>query len=298
MQTLKALLDQPIDYAGLFPPAKLEMSQAIQEYLAELDKPTSWIVNRFVCPSKRLAELEEELEKIQFEGVFEVTVVGNAIENSKDAVMSLHRDMERVERVRQVVCSAYEVKLLGGHDLHTCLRALKKADPTGLSLQTFVELDWSPNLEDDLHETVSFDEELGFKARTGGVRAEAFPSVESLTAFLSVVTSLEAPFKFTAGIHEPLRYEDKQLGVWRYGFLNVLLASALALIQNLSRDEISQVLQITDPKQIEFGDTVRVGDHVLSMADVHEWWSYFGGFGSCSIQEPLEGLERLGYLRA
>ena len=47
-QSLRALLTGVIDYAGLFPPAKLPMDQALSNYLRYRDGPDAWMLGNFV----------------------------------------------------------------------------------------------------------------------------------------------------------------------------------------------------------------------------------------------------------
>ncbi len=56
---VRVLLADAIDYAGLFPPAQLDMPGAVAEYAAYLDSADSWALGRFVVPAARLAELAD-----------------------------------------------------------------------------------------------------------------------------------------------------------------------------------------------------------------------------------------------
>src|SRR5438445_13553439 len=56
-RSLRALLEGVIDYAGLFPPAKLPMEQAIRNYARYRREQEGWMLGRFLCPASRLAEL-------------------------------------------------------------------------------------------------------------------------------------------------------------------------------------------------------------------------------------------------
>jgi hypothetical protein len=56
----RALLGGLIDHAPLFPPASLPLDEALEDHRRALASPRSWMVNRFVCPASRLAELEGE----------------------------------------------------------------------------------------------------------------------------------------------------------------------------------------------------------------------------------------------
>ena len=58
---LRVLLGRAIDYAGLFPPARLPMAGALEGYAGELRSPERWLLARFVCPVARLAEVGPHL---------------------------------------------------------------------------------------------------------------------------------------------------------------------------------------------------------------------------------------------
>src|SRR5207249_3714131 len=55
--SLRALLGGIIDYAGLFPPAKLPLDQAIRRYAKYRRLDDRWMLGRFVIPAARLGEL-------------------------------------------------------------------------------------------------------------------------------------------------------------------------------------------------------------------------------------------------
>src|SRR5436305_15223171 len=75
-RALNTILEGVIDYAGLYPPAKLSMADAVAEYIDLLNGPESWLVSRFVCPAGRLEEFGNELEAQKTEVGFGVTVIG------------------------------------------------------------------------------------------------------------------------------------------------------------------------------------------------------------------------------
>ncbi len=52
--TVRALLAKSMDYAGLFPPAKLPLDETIAHYRDHLASPESWMLNRLVLPEDRL----------------------------------------------------------------------------------------------------------------------------------------------------------------------------------------------------------------------------------------------------
>ena len=75
--SVRALLAGVIDYAGLFPPAKLPLDQAIRNYARYRQEPEGWMLGRFVCPATRLAELGPYREELFDSGPpFEFSVLG------------------------------------------------------------------------------------------------------------------------------------------------------------------------------------------------------------------------------
>ncbi len=61
-ESLRILLSDAIDYAGLFPPASLEMPAAAQNFARYLNGEFRWMLGRFVVPAERLLELEKLLK--------------------------------------------------------------------------------------------------------------------------------------------------------------------------------------------------------------------------------------------
>src|SRR5262245_50655643 len=62
MTNLRPLLENLIDYAGLFPPSALPMARALENYQRYRESPESWMLARFVAPVSRLDELEASLK--------------------------------------------------------------------------------------------------------------------------------------------------------------------------------------------------------------------------------------------
>jgi hypothetical protein len=56
--SLRALLANLIDYAGLFPPAARSLPVALEDYRRYLESPESWILNRLVLPVSKLSDVK------------------------------------------------------------------------------------------------------------------------------------------------------------------------------------------------------------------------------------------------
>ncbi|WP_203718757.1 hypothetical protein [Asanoa siamensis] len=124
---------------------------------------------------------------------------------------------------------------------------------------------------------------IAAKFRTGGLAAELFPTPVELAAVICACRERELPFKLTAGLHHAIRHGDPETGFTHHGFLNILVAAALAA-DGAEVAEVAEVLAATDAMPlIEPARARRDQDRGL--------WV---GFGSCSMIEPLTDLIRLG----
>src|SRR5438067_11130110 len=83
-QSLRALLEGVIDYAGLFPPAKLPLEQAVRNYARYHSEPESWMLARFVCPEKQLADLNTRRRHLP--ETLNLSVLGTCLDFSGFAV--------------------------------------------------------------------------------------------------------------------------------------------------------------------------------------------------------------------
>ncbi len=57
--TAHAFLDRLFDYAGLFPPAALDLAAATEHYGRYRSHADAWMLGRFIVPAGRLAEPAE-----------------------------------------------------------------------------------------------------------------------------------------------------------------------------------------------------------------------------------------------
>ena len=69
--SLEKFMNGLIDYAGLFPPAKLPLDEAIDEYIAHFSEEKKWMLGRFIIPISKLNELEKYISKFNEIGTLE-----------------------------------------------------------------------------------------------------------------------------------------------------------------------------------------------------------------------------------
>ncbi|MFD0557614.1 hypothetical protein FB566_2896 [Stackebrandtia endophytica] len=120
------------------------------------------------------------------------------------------------------------------------------------------------------------------KFRTGGLRAELFPSPAELATAIIACARQDMSFKLTAGLHQFTRHTDPATGFTHHGFGNVLAAAELAH-RSESVETVTECLEIRDSTVL--AERVR---HMLGYQ--RPLWV---GFGSCSIDEPLDDLSGL-----
>jgi hypothetical protein len=59
LQSIRTLMTGLIDYAGLFPPAKLEMQASAESFARARMGEHEWVLGRFICPVSRLREFSK-----------------------------------------------------------------------------------------------------------------------------------------------------------------------------------------------------------------------------------------------
>src|SRR5690606_4285546 len=112
-------------------------------------------------------------------------------------------------------------------------------------LRPFCEVSLQPDWRESLPAAVAGlarHEGLGFKLRTGGVEAAAFPSTEQVAFAIATCREARMPMKFTAGLHHPVRHYNDAVETKMHGFLNVYIACVLAWCQDADEATLRAVL--------------------------------------------------------
>jgi hypothetical protein len=253
---LRALLTNLVDYAGLFPPAALSLPGAAENYARYLRSDDAWMLGRFVVPAAQLGQLTNT-------SGWRITVLSDA-------------DMPA-----------------GGLPIQSIeTKTLRK-----FSLPTYCEI---PLADVD---SLGAVQRLGAyaKVRTGGLTPDSIPSAAAIARFLCACAKLRLPFKATAGLHHPVRsphpltYEAHAPRATMHGFVNLFLAAAFAW-QGAEEATIVDVLNETDPNAFRFDEDAHWRDAALSVNQLAAARGWAHGFGSCSFDEPVADLRRLGWL--
>jgi len=292
--SLSHLLDRFIDYAGLFPPAKLSMDTAVTNYLGYLTGPEEPFVSRFVCPVAKLDELRQALANRHVAETISLSVVGTAPTNHAGWGDALVHDAEGMTRFMERVgedaaIEAYEIRIPDHKRLIEYVQDLRSFN----QVDVFCELPWGPEMADSLA-ILAEEEWLAAKARTGGLEASAFPPSSAVAEFLVSCCQLDLGFKLTAGLHHPLRGHREEVKAKMHGFLNVMVATALIQAHDLNSREVASILESESAVDFKFDDdSLQYKDQRADLDAIDDARALFAGIGSCSVAEPLQDLNEL-----
>jgi hypothetical protein len=293
MSSLATLLHRIVDYAGLFPPAGLDMGPAVAEYAEQRAGPYQWALGRFVVPAARLAHFARAADPVLPRGG-EPWRLSALIGDDLNADLASIQRFNEGHRARAVV-DAVELKAASP-------RAISDAiDAVGTWLETYVEL----ALQSEMEPLIRAAGERGarVKVRTGGVTADAFPTPAELARFIRASADARVPFKATAGLHHPLRgeypltYLPGSARAPMYGFLNLFLTAGF-MSHGLSDEHASALLTETSPGAFRFTDEMVEwrGRHLSDGELRRVRREVATSFGSCSFREPIADLQSLGLL--
>jgi len=241
--TRQALFSGLIDHAPTFPPEQLPLDEGLAEHRRIRQSENGWIVNRFVCPASKLAELGDEPLRLS-------VVIDTGELPAAD------------ERIEAIEAAGLDPEVL---------------------FDSAPEVYFELPLRHDVSFRVLQIGELGLRAkvRCGG---SVLPSVPALAAFVQACRRLEVPFKATAGLHHPVRSGDE------HGFLNLLAASVFGDEEEALGEEDPSAFTVTE-EAFAWREREAGADEVARARR-----ELFVSFGSCSAQEPIDGLRALGML--
>jgi len=305
--SLRTLLTAAIDYAGLFPPAALALEMALRNYRAYLETPEAWMLGAFVLPVAQFERAEDLLGAFDGTHRLRVSALGAKTANAGEFATEVVRVAAGLQTLRarqgeRVTITQLEIALPPRADeamLHTLIAALAAVDFDDLPVfcEAASAAEVAPLLELlGGHRREFAARPLGFKLRTGGVVASAFPSVEEVADALVGAASQGLALKFTAGLHHPIRAHHDSVQTKMHGFLNMLGAAVLARL-GADAATLRAVLAEEDPSRFVLtADPLRLGPAELAESDIAAQRRWVTSLGSCSFDEPREDLARLGVL--
>jgi len=289
-ESLRVLLRDLIDYAGLFPPAGLDMKMAVANYARYLNGEYAWMLGRFVLPASRLGEFEDAMPHGELSPWPLSVLVGPKLDQDIAALEAFAPRCGKFAFIDSV-----ETKVASPADIEKARHLI------GPATITYYETPLTPELPSLLDAIKAVNGRA--KIRTGGVTSDAFPSSSQIATFIVECAKRDLPFKATAGLHHPLRcvkpltYEPNAPTGTMHGFLNVFLAAELARSGG-AVEQLTEMLNDNDPSRVRFNDeAAHWHDHRFPTSDIESTRRNFAiSFGSCSFEEPIADLKALNLL--
>ncbi len=291
MRSVRTLLHGLIDYAGLFPPASLDLPTAAANYASYRASDTCWALGRFVIPAGRLAELETSAERFLRSGTpWRLTALAGA---------DLAGDLGAIAQFNQrqggrAVADTVELKAATTAAVAAALRTIDGRFDAYLEIP--IANDPAP-LIDALAASGG-----RAKVRTGGLTPEVFPPAADLLRFLRRCTAAGVPFKATAGLHHPLRgayrltYQPGSPCGVMFGFLNLFLAAGFVQ-HGMGDADALELLEESSPASLRVEqEGIGWRSHWLDDAELRHARRLAAAFGSCSFDEPIGDLRAMRLL--
>ena len=300
--SLNALLTNSIDYAGMFPPCSLGLEAALKNQARYVRSADSWMLGGFVFPIEQFDAAKQLLSEFDPLHALRIAVLGPRTATA-DAFLDALDDTDAAIRS----FARYDVDLISINHLEMLLPpdvdlgVLKEARAILGDLPAF----WEAPPE-RAQQTIALvaghnsDEEVatfGYKLRTGGVTADAFPSSAQIANALVSPATHQLPIKFTAGLHHPIRQFRDEVKTKMHGFLNVLGAAVLAAEHRWDADQAAIMLEDEEPNSFSFTDDFFAWrEWKIDVERLRYRRKFVRSFGSCSFDEPRDDLRAQGLL--
>jgi hypothetical protein len=328
--SLRALLANIIDYAGLFPPANLTLERAIRNYARHRKGAEQWMLGRFIVGASRLPELAAFDQLFEENPPFVFAALGRGGRTSDEFQQGFSDDLNNIAEFRQrhagrVEVDVLEVKLPDdmltpqNHQVasYTLVRVADLVEAYGpTSLRPFYEVGLSGNWRTGVETAVAVLQHLadfaqsrllgayqryrpaGLKLRCAGPKGSPSPSPEQVAHVIVACRDYHLPLKATAGLHHPIRHYDESQKTHMHGFLNLFVAATLTAVHNLDEEQVGRIIEDEDASHFNFDDTgLRWQELSAGIDNIVASRQQLGtAFGSCSFDEPREDLRALNLL--
>jgi hypothetical protein len=306
---VKAFFTGLIDYAGLYPPAALGLTEAMMNYRTYGCTADSWILSRFIAGAAHVLQLSGELlAGFSTEKPLSISLVTKDPAQDLVSVLAALPATAAVAAVEVplVLDQAFEVQLASHAGV------VQRLADSGHTLDIFYEVPFTEKWDEEFLRFVdrlgtasrAYPEGLlGCKLRCGGLEPHLVPSPERLGRALHACAERSIPVKFTAGLHQPFRHmpqpgETGSAGVPMHGYWNVYWAALVASLRSVKVDEVVSIVAEMDSCNLSVSDDsitwrgVSLSTEEIQVARSSKVLS----FGSCSFDEPIHAARMVGWL--
>jgi len=300
--SLRALLNQAIDYAGMFPPCALALEPALRNQASYVRSSEVWMLNGFVLPVGQFDAATKFASKFDSSHPLRVAALGpktTSVESFRDALENAGAAIRSYSRSDVNLISVSHLEMFLPDDVDSV--SLKVASAVVGELPVFWEAP-PERAEQTIALIAGYNSDndtatFGYKLRTGGVTADAFPTSAQIARALVTAATYQLPIKFTAGLHHPIQQFRDEVKTKMHGFLNVLGAAVLAAEHQWEADQTVMMLEDEDPRSFSFTDDFFMWrDWKIDVEPLQYRRKFVRSFGSCSFDEPRDDLRALGFL--
>ena len=300
--SLRALLNQAIDYAGMFPPCALALEPALRNQASYVRSSEVWMLNGFVLPVGQFDAATKFASKFDSSHPLRVAALGpktTSVESFRDALENAGAAIRSYSRSDVNLISVSHLEMFLPEDVDSV--SLKVASAVVGELPVFWEAP-PERAEQTIALIAGYNSDkdmakFGYKLRTGGVTADAFPTSAQIAPALVTAATYQLPIKFTAGLHHPIQQFRDEVKTKMHGFLNVLGAAVLAAEHQWEADQTVMMLEDEDPRSFSFTDDFFMWrDWKIDIERLQYRRKFVRSFGSCSFDEPRDDLRALGFL--
>jgi len=282
-----------IDYAGLFPPAKLPIEKAVSNYHYYINSSDSWMLGKFVISASRLHELNPFRNQFNDQMPLRLSVILSAQQDFNENLaaildfLSVYDSAGSIEAIE--IPTSLHLEYSNIEELEKRLGKLIIFFEESISEEPSTlldELQWMQPL---------FSSNFGIKLRMGGNSSESIPQVGQTAKVIEECRNRGLYIKFTAGLHSPITEFSPNTRLFKYGFFNVFVASIMTYCRDVDNNIIQSILLEKDPSNFIISAVgLSWRNFVVSSLEINIARNLFASsFGSCSFDEPRIKLGEL-----
>src|ERR1700719_1357396 len=178
--SLRVLLSHSIDYAGMFPPCSLDFEQAIKNQARYVRSDESWMLGAFVLPIDQFDAAKAVISQFDSQSPLRISALGPKIQDAtafSQTLATVGAAIDSLSACDANLVSVEQLEMFFPENLG--LADLQEARARLGNLRAFWEArvdcaEKAIELMAELNSEIG-KPNFGFKLRTGGVTADAFP---------------------------------------------------------------------------------------------------------------------------
>src|SRR2546430_3861202 len=200
--SLRALLDQAIDYAGMFPPCALALGPALRNQANYVGSSEAWMLNGFVVPVEQFDAARQFLSEFDAHHPLRVAALGpkttkadaflDGLYNTETAIRSFSRydvDLVSISHLEMFLAEDIDsASLKAARSIVSELPVFWEAPPE--RAEQTIALIAGHNSDEDMAT-------FGYKLRTGGVTAGAFSTSAQIPRTLFTAATPQLPIQIS-----------------------------------------------------------------------------------------------------